>query len=98
MSPCYDLLNTIIEYRRPDEEIALPLKGKMKKLTRKLFVQYFGRERCELTQKVIDEVLEAFPVAMPKWEDYITRSFLSPEMQEKYRDLVESRLKRLELV
>ena len=33
LSPCYDLVNTIIEYRNPEDEIALPLQGKRKKLT-----------------------------------------------------------------
>lgn len=30
LSPCYDLVNTTIEYEKQDEEIALPLKGKKK--------------------------------------------------------------------
>jgi serine/threonine-protein kinase HipA len=36
LSPCYDLVNSTIEYKKQDEEIALPLKGKKKHLTRNI--------------------------------------------------------------
>src|SRR4030043_1888151 len=58
LSPCYDLLNSTIELKKQDEEIALPIKGKKKHLTRNILIDYFGKERCELTNKVIDNVLE----------------------------------------
>ena len=28
LTPCYDMVNTTIEYKKQDEEIALPIKGK----------------------------------------------------------------------
>jgi len=46
LSPSYDLVNTTIEFtNKPDDEIALPLKGKKNKLSRNLLVDYFGMER-----------------------------------------------------
>lgn len=98
LSPCYDLLNTVIEYRKPEEEIALPLSGKMKNLTKKMLIKYFGKERCELSDKVIDAVLTNIFNVVPEWKGMIGNSFLTEEMQEKYIDLVDSRLKRLELL
>ncbi len=96
LSPCYDLVNTTIEYKKPDEEIALPLKGKKKKLTKKILIDYFGKEKCELTDKVINNVLASIHKAVPEWKELIAISFLSGEMKEKYLDLVNSRLKRIE--
>ena len=96
LSPCYDLINTTIEYKKPIEEIALPLKGKKKKLTKKILIDYFGKEKCELTDIVINNVLDAIYSALPGWKKLIAISFLSGEMKEKYLDLVNSRLKRIE--
>lgn len=92
LSPCYDLVNTTIEYKKQDEEIALPLKGRKKHLTRNILVDYFGIERCELTSKSIDNVLETISSAVPIWKELINISFLSKEMKEKYQDLLGARL------
>jgi serine/threonine-protein kinase HipA len=97
LSPCYDLVNTTIEYEKEDDEIALPLKGRKKKLTRSLILEYFGKERCELTEKSIDSVLETIVNALPVWNTLIDHSFLSGEMKEKYLDLVGRRYKLLGL-
>ena len=98
LSPCYDLLNTTIEYRKPDEEIALPLRGKKKHLTRTMLVDYFGLERCELTSKSVEKVLETISTSVPRWKEIIGISFLSDHMKEKYVDLLDARLKTLELL
>lgn len=92
LSPCYDLVNTTIEFKKQDEEIALPLQGKKKHLTRNILVDYFGKERCGLTSKSIDKVLETISSAVPKWKELIDVSFLSGEMKEKYHKLLGTRL------
>lgn len=92
LSPCYDLINTTIEYKKQDEEIALPIKGKKKHLTRNLLVDYFGMERCELTSKSVDKVLETISSAVPRWKELISISFLSKEMKDKYLALLGTRL------
>lgn len=95
LSPCYDLVNSTIEYKKQDEEIALPLKGKKKKLNRDQLIDYFGKEKCELTDKSIDKVLESISLSVSKWKELISNSFLSKEMKEKYQTLLETRLKIL---
>ncbi|MCX6269232.1 MAG: HipA domain-containing protein [Bacteroidetes bacterium] len=98
LSPCYDLVNSTIEYKKQDEEIALPLKGKKKHLTRNILVNYFGMERCELTTKSVDKVLEAISLSVPTWKELIDRSFLSNEMKVKYHGLLETRLEILRIL
>jgi serine/threonine-protein kinase HipA len=98
LSPCYDLVNSTIEYKKQDEEIALPLKGKKKHLNRNILVDYFGKERCELTSKSIDNVLETIYSAVPKWKEFIDISFLSNEMKEKYHKLLGTRLAVLRIL
>ncbi len=97
LSPCYDLVNTTIEYKKQDEEIALPMKGKKKHLTRNILVDYFGMERCELTSRSVDKVLEAISSAVPKWKELINLSFLSEEMKAKYHNLLDLRLDILQI-
>jgi serine/threonine-protein kinase HipA len=95
LSPCYDLINTTIEYKAQNEEIALPLKGKKKHLTRSILVDYFGAERCELSTKSVDKVLDTISSVVPGWKELIDNSFLSKEMKDKYRGLLGNRLGNL---
>ena len=97
LSPCYDLVNSTIEYEKQDEEIALPLKGKKKQLTRNILVDYFGMERCELTARSIEKVLETISSSVPKWMELIDISFLSKEMKGRYHDLLNARLNILKI-
>ena len=97
LSPGYDLLNTTIEYRQSDDEIALPLRGNKRHLTRKMLVNYFGIERCELTSKSVGKVLETISSAIPKWKELVNVSFLSKAMKDKYLDLLDARLRILSI-
>ena len=97
LSPCYDLVNTSIEYKKPEEEIALTLRGRKKKLTRQILIDYFGIERCELPAKSIDKVLETIVAAIPQWKELTDISFLSKGMKEKYLELLHIRLFNLNI-
>jgi serine/threonine-protein kinase HipA len=97
LSPCYDLVNSTIEYIKQDEEIALPIRGRKKKLTRSILIDYFGREICELTDKSIEKVLDSISSSIPEWNNLIDLSFLSSEMKTKYHDLLNLRLNLLKL-
>jgi len=95
LSPCYDLVNSTIVLKEQAEEIALPLYGKKKHLTRTILVNYFGVERCGLTEKSVKKVLETITLAIPKWKTLIDISFLSKELKGKYLDLLDGRLTTL---
>jgi len=97
LTPAYDLLNSSIVLRGDPEEIALPIKGKKKNLTRNVLINYFGNERCGLTDKVIDKTLESISAALPAWLRLIDISFLSEEMKGKYRALLFKRINVLGL-
>jgi serine/threonine-protein kinase HipA len=96
LAPAYDFVNTTIVLRDP-VEIALPLGGKQRGLTRRLLVEYWGHERLGLPKPAVDDVLAKFARAIATWRDLIERSFLSDAMQEKYLSLVEGRRKTLGL-
>lgn len=97
LSPAYDLLNSTIVLKGDIEEIALPVAGKKKKLTRKVLVDYFGKERCGLPDKVVDSNIQALGHAKETWFALLASCFLSSEFKEKYTVLLERRLKILDL-
>lgn len=97
ISPCYDLLNTTIVLHDPEEEVALSIKGKKSRLSRKILIDYFGGEYCELTDVVIKKTLETIEEAIPKWKALIDISFLTDEMKEKYHTLLKTRIQTLDI-
>ena len=92
LSPAYDLLNSTIVLKGNTEEIALSLKGKKSKLNRNILIDYFGRERCNLTDKIIERFLEKIQKEIPAWFNLIDISFLSGEMKVKYKNLLYKRI------
>ena len=98
LSPAYDLLNTTIALGNVTEEIALPLGGKKRNLSRSLLLENFGRERLGLTETVMGDVLMELATAFGEWEKLIQRSFLSDTMKKRYVDLLSRRRKTLGMI
>ncbi len=97
LSPAYDLVNSTIALTNAVEELALPLAGKKRNLSRSLFLDYFGKERLGLNDAVIKDVLATITRAFGNWEDLLHRSFLSADMKKKYSELLSARRSTLEL-
>ncbi|MFV0346532.1 MAG: HipA domain-containing protein [Bacteroidales bacterium] len=97
LSPAYDFLNSTIVLSGEVEEIALTLKGKKSDIKRDDIIDYFGQERCGLTPKTVDSILNDIDVAIPEWYDFIDNSFLSEDMKEKYEKLLKDRIALLML-
>jgi len=95
LSPAYDLLNTTIVLTRPEEELALPLNGKKNRLKQHDLVDYFGRDRLQLTDRVINKVLMELKQLRLPWKALLEISFLSDMMKEKYLKVLDNRFKRL---
>lgn len=91
ISPSYDLINTTVALASPQEEIALPLKGKKRNLTRDILVDYWGKERLGLNERTIGNVASEIELAVPGWRETIGRSFLSDKIKEKYSGLLTDR-------
>jgi len=67
LAPAYDFLNTTIALKGAKEELALPVKGKKSRLTRNDLLTYFARERLQINERVLNDVLSRFAKAMPAW-------------------------------
>ncbi|UQD57099.1 HipA domain-containing protein [Flavobacterium sp. K5-23] len=92
LTPIYDFLNSTISIKNPEEEIALTLKGKKSNLKAADFVDYYAKERLQLNEKTIANILQQIKKATPKWKELLEISFLSDDMKGKYFDLLEARL------
>ena len=97
LSPVYDLLNTSIVIDS-GEELALPLRGKKNKLKREDFTGYFAKERLGLKDKAISRTIRELEDAYPLWINLLGRSFLSDKRKAMYRELLDRRMRTLELL
>lgn len=97
LTPAYDLLNSTLVLGQAKEESALPLDGKKKNLTRKLWLNYFCKERLGLKDNQIETLLHRLRAAIPTWRQLLDRSYLSDGAKEGYREILEQRVFRLKL-
>jgi len=95
LSPAYDLLNTSIALGDAPEELALPLRGKKRRITADDLIPYYGKLRLGLTEKVINQLLQDFVRAKEPWQQLIEISFLSEKMKAAYGALIENRMQTI---
>ncbi len=89
LAPAYDLLNVAIVLPEDDEELALTLCGKKKKLKREHFVQL--GEGMGLTSRQIEGSFKRMVKNRAKVAAWIEKSFLSEEMKQEYLHLMNVR-------
>ena len=90
LTPAYDLLNTVISNPADDEELALNLNGKKKRMKDDDFRTAY--RTCGVPEIVFDRVKKKYKDLRPKFEEEIQRSFLSDELKTFYIDLLHRRL------
>ena len=95
LSPAYDLLNVSIINPTDEEELALTLVGKKKKLKLEHFTK-LGKE-LGLTTKQTEGVFKRFFKNKEKAINWINNSFLSNEMKENYTTLLNERYIRISI-
>jgi hypothetical protein len=79
----------------PLEEFALPLMGKKRKLDRSVLVDYFAQKRLGINERMISRVLSEIGNAVAECRSLIDRSFLSPDLKQRYRSLIADRQSRI---
>lgn len=93
LAPAYDLLNVAIFLPEDTDEIALTIEGKKKKLNRLHFEQ-LGKG-LGLTNKQIHNVFKRMYIHKPLAVSWIDKSFLSDNMKDAYKNLIEKRYNQL---
>lgn len=93
LTPAYDLLSTAVIMPEDDEELALTLNGKKKKIKREDFDK--AMRDNGMNDKAITNLFNKFEKALPKWYSIIKESFLPTDQQTKYREFIERMSARL---
>ena len=91
--PAYDLLSTALAMPEDDEELALTLNGKKKRIKREDFE--IAMRDSGLEEKAISNLFLRFSKAIPKWHELITESFLPLNLQKAYHDKIDKMVRKI---
>ena len=92
-SPAYDLVATAMVNPADDEDLALTLNGKKKKINRNDFVVAFANLGLDAKQQ--ENIFKKMEKAKSGWFDFIDISFLNDKMKVAYKNLLQDRFARL---
>lgn len=95
LTPAYDLLSTALAMPQDDEELALTLNGKKKRIKREDFEK--AMRDSGLEDKVIANLFKRFSNAIPKWHELITESFLPHNLQDDYHAKIDAMARKLSI-
>jgi len=93
LSPAYDMVASSLVVRGDEEELALTLNGKKKKIRKKDFIEAINR--FSIDKKAIENMLDKFKSSLDKWHNFIDISFLPAEMKIGYHDIIEKRANQI---
>lgn len=94
LSPAYDMVSTALVNPADNEDLALTLNAKKKKISRKDFIAAFTT--LKLDQKQQDNIFRKMEIAKDAWIDFIGISFLSEGFKESMKKMITDRFNRLE--
>lgn len=93
LSPAYDMVATALVNPADDEDLALTLNGKKKKIRYNDFIAAFDTLKLDSKQQV--NIFKKMERAKEKWMAFIDISFLSDDFKDKYKQLIQERFARL---
>ena len=96
LSQAYDLVNVHLIFPEDDEELAMTLDGRKKRINKQNFVRAMASSGLE--DKVIERIFRKFMDVAQKWYDFIDASFLPAELKEKYKEEIEMNLGKLQQI
>lgn len=93
LSPAYDMIASALVVEGDDEELALTLNGKKKKLRKNDFLEAI--KRFDIDARAIENMFGKFRNTPEKWYDFINTSFLPDDMKSSFHDLIKERVGRI---
>lgn len=96
LTPAYDLLSTALAMPEDDEELALTLNGKKKRIKREDFEK--AMRDSGMDEKAIANLFARFSKAIPKWHELINTSFLPTDLQEAYHEKIDTMSRRISVI
>ncbi|MCH8545180.1 MAG: HipA domain-containing protein, partial [Cryomorphaceae bacterium] len=93
LSPAYDLINTALVNPADDEEMALHLNGKKKRIKKQDFVAAMNTSHLDAKQQ--ENIFMKMEKAKSKWLEHIDISFMSDDFKNRYKQIVIDRFERI---
>ena len=93
LSDAYDMVATAMVNPADEEDMALTLNGKKKKIRRSDFTAAFNTLKLEAKQQ--ENIFSKMEKAKEKWMDFIDTSFISNEFKGALKKLINQRFGRL---
>ena len=93
LAPAYDMVATALVNPADDEELALTLNAKRKRIKRSDFTAAFST--LKLNSKQQENIFRKMEKARPRWAELIDASFTSDELKQQYKKLIEARFLQL---
>ena len=93
LSPAYDMVASRLVVEGDEEELALTLNGKKKRIRKKDFLE--ALYRFNVDSKAIENIFSKLRSATEKWHDFIDISFIPDDMKKSYHDLIRERVARI---
>ena len=93
LTPAYDMLNATILNPKDDEELALTLNGKKKRLRRSDFIT--AGTAMGVERKTIERLIGKYVKLLPEMKELVGKSFLNDGLKEKYSELLTERINRI---
>jgi serine/threonine-protein kinase HipA len=95
LSPAYDMVATALVNPADDEDLALTLNGKKKKIRNGDFVAAFNTLKLDVKQQ--ENIFKKMERAKDKWMEFIDISFLNDDFKEIYKHLIQERFTRIKM-
>ncbi len=95
LSPAYDLVASELVVEGDDDELALTLNGKKRKIIREDFEM--AMSHFEIDKRAFDNIFQRFKKVIPRWHEFIEISFLSEEMKSAYHTMIDKKTAQINL-
>jgi serine/threonine-protein kinase HipA len=93
LSSAYDMVATAVVNPADDEDLALTLNAKKKKISRKDFIVAFNSFKLDSKQQ--ENIFKKMEKSKDKWLKCIDDSFISEEFKVTYKELIKNRFERI---
>lgn len=93
LSPAYDLVATALVNPADDEDLALTLNGKKKRIKKQDFEAAFNTLKLDAKQQI--NIFKKMESAKESWLKFITISFLNEELKLNFKKLILARFQQI---
>ena len=93
LSPAYDLVNVHLVFPEDEDELALTLDGRKKRINKQNLMRAMASSG--LSDKVMENIFKKFTSVAQQWYDFIEISFLPTELKEKYKEEIGENLRKI---